>query len=77
MNKISTGGPAFPIKDPAMTIDEQGMTLRDYFAAKAMSAIYHDRSRIFGNGDWPLGYEVDIALEAYDIANAMLEARKP
>ncbi len=39
MNK-ETGGPAFPIKGPIMTSDEQGMTLRDYFAAKAMQGLF-------------------------------------
>ena len=35
----NTGGPAFPIKDAYLMGTEQGMTLRDYFAAKAMHAI--------------------------------------
>jgi hypothetical protein len=46
-NKINDGGPAFPIKDWPSEIDKKGyvkktrsyrgMTLRDYFAAKASS----------------------------------------
>jgi len=35
MNK-DTGGPAFPT--PAHNLQNDGMTLRDYFAAKAMQA---------------------------------------
>ena len=32
---MKTGGQAFPLKGPLMQSDEYGMTLRDYFAAKA------------------------------------------
>jgi hypothetical protein len=32
------GGPAFPVPDSSMPIPCEGMTLRDYFAAKAMQA---------------------------------------
>jgi len=57
-----TGGAAFPTyhdRDPF-----RGMTLRDYFAAKALEAFVHNR------------IPVDAAKEAYDYADAMLEARK-
>jgi hypothetical protein len=81
-----TGGPAFPSKQKALLIekehahiakeieiDQNGMTLRDYFAAQvavgAMSAYWNgDRMR-----DPTFG---DIAQQAYGIADAMLEARK-
>ena len=46
----------------------QGMTLRDYFAAKAMQA---DVSADTWGGD----YEAT-ALHSYEVADAMLEARK-
>ena len=46
MNEINTGGPAFPsgLIDPSTPEDaiqslHNGMTLRDYFAAKAMQAL--------------------------------------
>ena len=64
MNK-ETGGPAFPIKGPIMTSDEQGMTLRDYFAAKAMQA----RAQKYS-------HEGDVSRNAYKIADAMLKARE-
>jgi len=35
MTTNADGGPAFPVPQQ---FDEQGMTLRDYFAAKAMQA---------------------------------------
>lgn len=41
---IETGGPAFPLTEDAVNFrnkafDMQGMTIRDYFAAKALQAI--------------------------------------
>jgi hypothetical protein len=61
-----TGGPAFPIVGQ-WGVSEQGMTLRDYFAAKAMAAI-----RVAApNTD----YE-QIAISAYVIADEMLKARE-
>lgn len=50
---------------------EEGMTLRDYFAAKAMQAIMA--------GQYPITKQHDaasrIALAAYQMADAMMEAR--
>jgi hypothetical protein len=73
---VNTGGPTFPIHRPAvpegtvyaasMVVDD-GMALRDYFAAKAMQAIV-------SNGD------VDpqkISQASYIIADGMLKARNP
>ena len=38
IDTINDGGPAFPLKEP-LTSDSLGMSLRDYFAAKAMLAL--------------------------------------
>jgi hypothetical protein len=65
-----TGGPAFPIPGLHGDADFNGMTLRDYFAAKAMQGMV--ASPQFCEGGWP---DVDIAQQAYDIADAMLAAR--
>lgn len=64
---IETGGPALPVDEAHSNFD--GMTLRDYFAAKAMAAyISHPES---------VGLtEENIAKCAYDMADAMLEASK-
>ena len=35
IDTINDGGPAFPLKQP-LTSDYLGMSLRDYFAAKAL-----------------------------------------
>ena len=66
MSYEKTGGPAFPVK---MGCFEDGMTLRDYFAAKAMQAFISSRpppDEIVG---------VNIAKAAYFMADAMLAAR--
>ena len=55
-----TGGPAFPIH---WENHAEGMTLRDYFAAKAMQTLGNHLSV-----PW-------IAERAYEIADAMLRAR--
>ena len=44
MTDIETGGNAFPLK-LASSYDKLGMTLRDYFAAKAMQAMCEEVSR--------------------------------
>jgi hypothetical protein len=69
MNK-ETGGPAFPIKGPIMTSDEQGMTLRDYFAAKAMQGL-------FSCGKAHDEHTAHVTAKAsYLLADAMLKARE-
>ena len=67
------GGPAFPysaLSPEGVEVykDSDGMTLRDYFAAKAMQG-FMSRSLIPGFD------EEMIALKAYEIADAMLAER--
>ena len=71
----NTGGPAFPQTEPIANEfhphygKDRGMTLRDYFAAKAMQsliAVYNDDKNIVK----------DYAQRAYQIADAMLEVRE-
>ena len=71
-NKID-GGAAFPQSGYAQWAPEGGMTLRDYFAAKAMQAFISTSSGpcLFGLS----GAEEGPALAAYSMADAMLEAR--
>lgn len=68
--KKDTGGPAFPLvyDVPPENVRHvyQGMTLRDYFAAKAMQGLIAEGAT---------GYE-DIAFFAYKYADAMLKARE-
>ena len=64
------GGPAFPpMHDP--DTHASGMTLRDYFAAKAMEVDY-TLAKNYTDPDWRYG----IALDAYKMADAMLKARE-
>jgi hypothetical protein len=65
MNK-ETGGPAFPPSNPGYA---QGMTLRDYFAAKAMQSIIDQQ-------DAHRGEVNNAAWMSYRMADAMLEARE-
>ena len=62
--------PAFP-KTPFIELGtpQNGMTLRDYFAAKAMQGI-------MASGIYPTGIMFDTAKEAYEMADAMLKARE-
>ena len=65
-SNTDTGGQAFPLLFTHATTQE-GMTLRDYFAAKAMQGMLAD----------PNTPEIiDIAGAAYEVADAMLRARQ-
>ena len=68
-NNINNGGPAFPVDVPGHRI-EFGMTLRDYFAAKAMQAMASSPEHC--SDGWA---HSDIAVQAYELADAMLRAR--
>lgn len=62
------GGSAFPHEQGLLN---PGMTLRDYFAAKAMAAMV--ASPDYVEGSW---FQEDIAIQAYTMADAMLAARE-
>jgi hypothetical protein len=75
MKKIDNGGPAFPVHpDLAGAIGcvnsaiDAGMTLRDYFAAKALQAMVSNATMD--------GYPYEYANFAYKYADAMLKARE-
>lgn len=88
MVEIKDGGPAFPTKYPALDprasgfFTEDGMTLRDYFAAKAVQGLLAN-SEGAHKGQEPtldaLCRDKKIADTfaelAYDMADAMLRAR--
>lgn len=78
-----TGGPAFPYIETGDSGVREGMTLRDYFAAKAMQALITEPS--WGDGCTPTYCRMSeekndeakmIAQSAYKLADAMLGARK-
>lgn len=59
-------------KDQTWSVTSSGITLRDYFAAKAMAALIVARGSEIIERGWPSYAEVD----AYYIADAMLRARE-
>ena len=66
-----TGGPAFPFAATDTSNEQmqaQGMTLRDYFAAKAMASI-------LSQPEWEEMPSEHVAMWAYENADAMLRAR--
>lgn len=56
-----------PVFNPAGNVEQEGMSLRDYFAAKAMQAMVARDNPSAGWGD---------SGQAYEIADAMLKARE-
>lgn len=83
------GGPAFPVDEDFDHIRKEiikyadpGMSLRDYFAAKALASLICEPSRGGSNSlAWALGPKMmdttlNYATVAYKFADAMLEARK-
>lgn len=85
MRAIKDGGPAFPAEGPSVgQFDSPGLSMRDYFAAKAMhaelmtagvpgdacNALVHEAER---NG---CDIEEQVAWNAYRMADAMLAARE-
>jgi hypothetical protein len=70
MTDKQTGGPAFPLHNhgaQTLGLHLSGMTLRDYFAAKALQGLLAC-SEADGTND-------DFARWAYKYADAMLKAR--
>jgi len=74
MTDKQTGGPAFPVFHQNeitgyIPPETAGMTLRDYFAAKAM--------QVGGAANQPPAYDNETrARQAYEMADAMLKARE-
>ena len=80
MNRINDGGPAFPGQwydfqplTGEQVVREQwgGMTLRDFFAAKAMQSLLATIDT-YPDEHWRDG----LAMDAYMMADAMLRARE-
>lgn len=71
MSEIKNGGPAFPcdeqIRDSMIYQPEPGLSIRDYFAAKALPQVMADN---------PSMGDLKIAQAAYSLADAMIKARE-
>lgn len=83
--KIETGGPAFPVstaeaseghQDGPNTWQFPGMTLRDYFAAKAMPSCYAEYCAYANSHGYSEDWKMGVALDSYAMADAMLKARE-
>ena len=78
MSNTNTGGPAFPLHNhgvQTLGLHVTGMTLRDYFAAKAMQGLMSRVDHV--NGDCVTNASPDdVAGYAYVLAGAMLKARE-
>lgn len=72
------GGPAFPACNEANMNDTMGMSLRDHFAGQALASIIAVTSAGQHQPDAKHGKGVvnSIAIDAYEMADAMLAARK-
>jgi hypothetical protein len=82
MSNTNTGGPAFPLHNhgaQTLGLHVTGMTLRDYFAAKAMQGLMAGRWKADMHGIPYDAYRADAdewAKSAYHFADAMLKARE-
>jgi hypothetical protein len=82
MSDTNTGGPAFPHTveykgaECGGVAPHGGMTLRDYFAAKAMQAYIADEKLIDMFCYLEKDVKHELAVTAYMMADAMLEARQ-
>lgn len=70
IEQIKTGGQAFPFGTCG-----QGMTMRDYFAAKAMQSLISLGSNGYKDGGG-FFHPDNVAIDAYNYADAMLAARE-
>jgi hypothetical protein len=77
MSNTDTGGPAFPVtSDNYANPNSEGMTLRDYFAAKAMQGLMGRSWADASTGKFPENLHAVWATAAYQMADAMLKARE-
>ena len=77
MNK-DTGGPAFPANHYDLADGEHGMTLRDYFAAKAMQGLICEFLEDFKRTKTKKEKNIlkkEFAGACYGVADEMLKAR--
>jgi hypothetical protein len=79
MTDKQTGGPAFPLMYDVPSENLRhihvGMTLRDYFAAKAMQGFIAGDAML-KESDTSEGWLKNIADASYEMADAMLKARE-
>ena len=74
MSTNDNGGPAFPTSNGGSPDD--GMTLRDYFAAKCLPAIVTITGASMHTPRDGMSTDDSMAADAYALADAMLKARQ-
>lgn len=74
MSKV-TGGPAFSSHGSMGEVTHEGMTLRDYFAAKAMLTFYTPAMVGISDGGDLIDTPEAVAEFSYMLADAMLAER--
>lgn len=81
---INDGGPAFPAPAYAANITDKGMSLRDYFAAQALTSVLDSSGDLQTYYDHVAGSKGDnnipspraMAKYSYELADAMLAERE-
>lgn len=79
--QVNDGGPAFPVlrenDNPSMSLimASPGMTLRDYFAAKAMQSLISESATATLSKESGKPLEFLVASMSYTLAEAMLSER--
>lgn len=80
----ATGGSVFPHEQEAVEMASIGMTIRDYFAAQALPLAMNEYRMNINRLNDPLDIEWNsgaglscVAGRAYELADAMIDARKP
>ncbi len=74
---LPTEAPAFPIDRTypgGERFSADGMTMRDYFAAKALQAFITARANTYSAG--PEQFDEEVSRWSYETADAMLDARR-
>lgn len=66
--------PAFP--HSRLGSDADGISIRDYFAAKVLPRLYSEYAEFARIHGWDEDWEMGVATDAYDLADAMLKARE-
>lgn len=88
--QINNGGPAFPgkslvrrkvelggeVRTTLFDHEHAGMTLRDYFAAKALQGLCANSNFLEGADRYAQATELTVAKAAYELADAMIAARE-
>ena len=68
--------PTLEMHPHGLDLTDPGMTLRDYFAAKALPAVYAEACKEMDITGYPPDWRKHVAFDAFSLADAMLETRR-